>query len=193
MALKDDVAALPTTITGGTTIGINNNAVVIHRALQDLAKLLGSSTIGASLVTAASASAARDVLDLAEYIQDTVAGLLKAGAGVTTTYDDAANTFTINATTGGGSTDPEVVRDTIGGALVAGSGVSITVNDAGDTITIAAAGVPASALTSAVQASLAKADSAVQGTGTNATVVLTQAAYTALATKLSTTTYLIVG
>lgn len=88
------------------------------------------------------------IVDLAEYIQDTVAGLIKAGANVTTSYDDAANTFTINATGGGGgTTDPEVVRDTIGGALVAGSGVSITVDDPGDTITIAVAGVPQSAVT----------------------------------------------
>ena len=85
---------------------------------------------------------------LTEFIHDTVAGLLKAGVNVTTEYDDAANTFTINATGsgGGGTTDPEIIRDTIGGALVAGSGISVTVNDAADTITIAVAGIPQSAV-----------------------------------------------
>lgn len=79
--------------------------------------------------------------DLTETVQDIVAALLVAGTNVTTTYNDAAGTFTINATASGGTTDPEVVRDTIGGALVAGAGITITVNDAGDTITIASTAV----------------------------------------------------
>lgn len=83
-----------------------------------------------------------DITNLTEAVQDIVGGFVVAGTNVTVTYDDVANTFTINATaSGGGETDPEVVRDVIGGALVAGSGIQITVNDAGDTITIASTAV----------------------------------------------------
>lgn len=78
--------------------------------------------------------------DLTETVQDIVAALIVAGTNVTATYNDAAGTFTINASTGT-VTDPEVVRDVIGAAMVAGSGVQITVNDAGDTITIASTAV----------------------------------------------------
>ena len=82
------------------------------------------------------------ITDLTETVQDVVGAFLVAGSGVTVSYDDAANTFTINATGGGGgTTDPEIVRDVIGTALVAGSGVQITVNDAGDSITVASTAV----------------------------------------------------
>jgi hypothetical protein len=42
-------------------------------------------------------------VSIAEYIQDTVAALIIAGANITKTYDDAANTLTIAST--GGSTN----------------------------------------------------------------------------------------
>lgn len=85
--------------------------------------------------------AAATISDLTEVVQDIVGALIVAGTNTTVTYNDAAGTFTINATASGGTTDPEIVRDTIGGALVAGSGVQITVNDAGDTITVASTAV----------------------------------------------------
>lgn len=82
------------------------------------------------------------ISDLTETVQDIVGAFIVAGTNVTVTYNDTANTFTINATAGGGgSTDPEIVRDVIGAAMVAGSGIQITVNDAGDTITIASTAV----------------------------------------------------
>ena len=81
------------------------------------------------------------ISDLTETVQDIVGAFIVAGTNVTVTYNDAANTFTINATASGGTTDPEIVRDVIGAAMVAGSGVQITVNDAGDTITIASTAV----------------------------------------------------
>jgi len=74
-----------------------------------------------------------------ETIDDRVASLLVAGSGITLTYNDAANTLTVDAAAGSGYTD-EQVRDVMGTALVAGSNVTITVNDAGDTITIDATG-----------------------------------------------------
>lgn len=77
--------------------------------------------------------------DAPELIRDTMATDLVAGANVTITPDDGANTITI-ASSGGGTTDVEVVRDTIATALVAGTNVTITPNDGADTITIAATG-----------------------------------------------------
>lgn len=93
---------------------------------------------GSDPVTLSSAQ----ISDLTETVQDIVGAFIVAGTNVTVTYNDAANTFTINATASGGSTDPEIVRDVIGAAMVAGSGIQITVNDAGDTITIASTAVP---------------------------------------------------
>ena len=82
------------------------------------------------------------IADLTETVQDIVGAFIVAGTNVTVTYNDAANTFTINATASGGTTDPEIVRDVIGAAMVAGSGIQITVNDASDQITIASTAVP---------------------------------------------------
>jgi hypothetical protein len=73
-------------------------------------------------------------------VQDTVGAFIIAGSGLTATYDDVGNTFTLNVS-GSGPTDPEVVRDTIGTALVAGTGVQILVNDPADTITISSSAV----------------------------------------------------
>lgn len=86
---------------------------------------------------------AATISDLTETVQDIVGALVVAGANTTVAYNDAAGTFTISSTGGGGTgvTDAEVVRDTIGSALVAGSGIQITVNDAGDTITVASSAV----------------------------------------------------
>lgn len=75
----------------------------------------------------------------AEAVRDTIAAALVAGANITITVDDTADTITI-ASTGGGSTDPEVVRDTMATALVAGSNVTITPDDTANTITIASSG-----------------------------------------------------
>lgn len=135
-------------------VGVDQNnrlPVAVVTPAADLALKAGSAAAIRGVIDAAQTVHTHPttaIVDLAEFVQDTVAGLLKAGANVTTSYDDAANTFTINAAGGGGgTTDAEVVRDTIGGALVAGSGVSITVDDPGDSITIAVAGVPQSSIT----------------------------------------------
>lgn len=53
-----------------------------------------------------------DVTALAEYIQDTVASLLVAGTNVTLTYDDAANTLTVNAV--GGSSGESNTASNVG-------------------------------------------------------------------------------
>lgn len=98
-----------------------------------------------------------------ESVHDIVNGLLKAGTGVTLTYDDSAGTLTIAVTTeniedivssfikeGSGvdivyddtagtltfSLDAESVQDIVNGLLVAGTGVSLTYDDALNTLTI---------------------------------------------------------
>lgn len=74
------------------------------------------------------------ISDFTEAVQDAVAGVLAAGTNVTLTYNDAANTLTVDAV--GGGLDAEAVRDAIGVALVGVGLITITVNDAADTITI---------------------------------------------------------
>lgn len=117
----------------------------------DMATILptGSATgdalgIAQSAAAAAATSAANAALSAggtAEFVRDTMATALVAGAGIAITVNDALDTITISATGAGGTgTDAEVVRDTIAAALIAGAGIAITVNDAGDTITIAATG-----------------------------------------------------
>lgn len=72
-----------------------------------------------------------------EQVRDVIAAALTAGAGITVTADDAANTITIAIDT---TAESERIRDVIGAALVAGAGISITVDDAGESITIANTG-----------------------------------------------------
>jgi len=76
------------------------------------------------------------ISDLTEAVQDIVGAFIGSGTGVSVSYDDASNTFTITATGATGTTDPEVVRDTIGTALIGVGNVNVAVNDAADTITI---------------------------------------------------------
>lgn len=81
------------------------------------------------------------ITNFTESVQEVIATTIVAGANISVSYNDVANTFTINSTAIDSGTDTEIVRDTIAGALIAGSGVQITVNDASDTITIASTAV----------------------------------------------------
>lgn len=110
------------------------------------------------------------VAELAETVRDTIGTALVAGANVTITADDTANTITIAAA----GTDAEVVRDTIGTALTAGTGITKTVNDAGDTITIAA-----SAASTTVEGIVELATDTETQTGTDTTRAITPANLTA--------------
>jgi len=67
-----------------------------------------------------------------EQVEDIVDALLAAGDKVTTTYDDANDTLTIDTS----ALDAEEVRDEVGTLLSAGNGISIAVDDAGDTVTL---------------------------------------------------------
>ncbi len=71
----------------------------------------------------------------AEDCRDTIGTALTAGAGITVTPNDGADTITV-ASTITQYTD-EMARDALGTALVAGAGISVTPNDGADTITIA--------------------------------------------------------
>lgn len=76
------------------------------------------------------------ISDFTEAVQDAVAALLGAGSNITLTYDDAADSLTIEAAGGAAGLDAEAVRDAIGVALIGTGLISVAVNDAADTITI---------------------------------------------------------
>ncbi|AWT34502.1 hypothetical protein DM785_02285 [Deinococcus actinosclerus] len=96
-----------------------------------------------------------------EEIQDVVAALIQAGAGVTKTYDDAGNVLTLSASGGTGSGGvtsvagrtgavtlttadlpdlTEVVQDTVAALIQAGAGVTKTYDDAAGTLTLTVTG-----------------------------------------------------
>lgn len=64
--------------------------------------------------------------DLAETIDDRVASLIVAGSNITTSYDDANNKLTINASA---SLDNEAVQDIIGNTIASGTGISVLYDD----------------------------------------------------------------
>lgn len=68
-----------------------------------------------------------------ETIDDRVAALLVAGTGITLTYNDGANTLTID---GGSSYTDEQAMDAVAAMLTAGTGIGLSYNDASNTFTI---------------------------------------------------------
>lgn len=68
-----------------------------------------------------------------EQVQDSVAGMLVAGTSVTLTYNDGANTLTIDAAT---PNSDEYVQDLVAAMFVEGTDIDITYNDGAGTITI---------------------------------------------------------
>jgi hypothetical protein len=73
-----------------------------------------------------------------EAIQDMIAAFLQAGANISLTYNDAANTLTIAVTGLTSYPGDEAIQDMIASFLVAGTGISLTYNDAANTLTIEA-------------------------------------------------------
>ncbi len=65
-----------------------------------------------------------DITDFAEGVDDRVASLLQAGNNISLTYNDSANTLTINSTLG-----TEEVQDAIGTYISGVSGISVGYND----------------------------------------------------------------
>lgn len=76
-----------------------------------------------------------EIADLEEYVEDTVSGLLVAGSNVTLSYNDSANTLTINSTASGYVT--EVAQDDVGSMLTDTATIDLTYNDAAAQITAA--------------------------------------------------------
>lgn len=75
---------------------------------------------------------------LDESVRDVIGAALVAGAGVTVTPNDGADTITVTSTIT--QYTDEMARDALSAALVAGANITITPNDGADTITIAASG-----------------------------------------------------
>ena len=73
-----------------------------------------------------------DITDFDEGVDDRVSSLLQAGDNISLSYDDNANTLTINSTLG-----TEEVQDAIGTYLIGGSGISVTYNDSTGYTTVA--------------------------------------------------------
>lgn len=76
-----------------------------------------------------------DITDFAEGVDDRVSALLVAGSGVSLTYDDVANTLTVDNTA---PIDDEAVDDRVASLLTAGSNITLTYDDVAGTLTIAA-------------------------------------------------------
>jgi phage-related tail fiber protein len=95
---------------------------------------------------------ASQVTDFAEAVDDRVAALVVAGAGVTATYNDVANTLTV-ASTITQYTD-EQAQDAVGAALLDTASVNLTYNDAANQISadVLPAGVNHNALQNYVAA-----------------------------------------
>lgn len=77
-----------------------NDPTIAH---NDLSGLQGGNATERYHITAAEAASIASIASINETIDDRVAALLVAGANITLTYNDAANTLTIAASGGGGS------------------------------------------------------------------------------------------
>ena len=112
--------------------------ILLAQAAADAAQVDADAAV---IVAAAAQTDATDALnqlaalDIPEQARDALGTALTAGAGVTITPNDVANTITV-ASTITQYTD-EMARDTLGTALTAGTGITITPNDGADTITVA--------------------------------------------------------
>ena len=67
-----------------------------------------------------------------ERVDDRVSALVVAGTNITTVYNDAAGTLTINSS---GKTQEEI-EDIVDGLLTAGAGIGLTYNDSAGTLTV---------------------------------------------------------
>jgi len=125
-------------ITDATTIG---RSVLTAATAAAVRSAIGAGTsnlaLGTTSITAAAGDhghTAANISDFTEAVQDTVAAFFGTTAGQVT-YNDAAGTIVINGT-GGTTNDPEATRDAIGAALLGLGLIVVTVNDTGDTISI---------------------------------------------------------
>lgn len=129
-----DFPAIGRALLAADFLGVDAGDLVVANKItvQDLLDF-----ITPNFAAAAHTHPTGDIVNLSEFIQDTVATLLVQGPNITLTYNDGANTLTIEAAAGGAGYTDEQVRDVMGVALVQGAGITITPNDVADTITIA--------------------------------------------------------
>ena len=165
----------PGTVTlAKTAAGVQTSLGLADSALQNLT---GSSTTDLSEGTNLyytqgrfdTAFTAKSTTDLSEgtnlyftdeRVDDRVNGLLVAGTNITLTYNDVANTLTVDAAAGGGVTD--------------GDKGDITVTASGATWTIDNSVVTAAKTSAGVQTSLGLADTALQNLTGNSTTDLSE-------------------
>ena len=76
---------------------------------------------------------ASTISDLTESIQDIVGSFILAGVGISVSYNDAGNSFTINSTIT--QYTDEQAQDAVGNILTDSASIDFTYNDAGNTIT----------------------------------------------------------
>ncbi len=76
------------------------------------------------------------ISDFSESVDDRVASLLVAGTNITLSYNDIANTLTINSSGGAAYTD-EQAQDAVGGILTDSASIDFTYNDVANTISAA--------------------------------------------------------
>jgi vancomycin permeability regulator SanA len=103
---------------------------------NDLTGLQGGNSTERYHITAAEAASIASIASISETIDDRVNSLLVAGTNITLTYNDPANTLTIDAT---GATN-EQIDDRVAALLVAGTNITLTYNDGANTLTIDASG-----------------------------------------------------
>lgn len=123
-----DLATLSTITSSEITDGTIVNADINGAAAIALSKLATDPLARANHTGTQTAST---ISDLTEAVQDIAGALIVAGANVTVTYDDAANTLTLAVS---GLT--EAVQDIVGALGFGGSGLSATYDDAGNTLVL---------------------------------------------------------
>jgi hypothetical protein len=125
-------------VAGNPTIGIANTGVVAGsygnnaNAPQLAVNAQGQIT---SIVNSPISISSLSVTDFAEAVDDRVAALVVAGAGITATYNDPANTLTIASTIS--TFTAEDAQDAVGNILTDTASIDFTYNDAGNTISAA--------------------------------------------------------
>lgn len=110
-----------------------NDSTVWEIALADVRVDAGVTAIAADKVTNRRVQATPGIG--LEQVDDRVAALIVAGAGITKTYDDPGNTLTL-------ATDMEAIQDMIAAFLLAGAGIIKTYDDTGNKLTFAALPAP---------------------------------------------------
>ena len=119
-------------------------SVLSLQSLQTVGDVVvgGNATVTGTLTANKLAAPAASITDLPEAVQDIVGEAVKAGDGISVTYNDALGTITIAASGAGSgpsnSLTGEDVDDRVSKLLVAGTGIKLEYNDSVNTLTVSA-------------------------------------------------------